>query len=220
MDIVYRIFILWFIILIGYIIFLKIIGKTNIIDKFKSYVSSHMGIELKTQNNVNFIIHWGIYCILCVIPMLVTAWEFVGLMSFGLCFLYVGLGIYFRPHIFSDESVYDEPVNFGVAGIPGKKNMQCIGYLDLLSEPLMALSLTALIMAIQFMDNMTEFPYNLWLFILVLFEFFNASLLIFPEKVNEHFDYDIRSQKGYSVYGPISIFWQLIPLILWTFTPK
>ena len=227
MDIVYQIFISWFIILIGYIVFVKIISKLKVMDKFRSYMYSHHDIKLITNPSVNFIIHMGIYFTICVIPLLFIGWLFVGLMTFGLSILYLGLGIYFRPHIFSEESVYDEPVDFGVAGIPqthsgistDEEDLVCIGYYELVYEPLATLGICSLLMAIQSINFMTHFPYNIWLFILLLFEFFNVTLLIFPEKVNEHFEYDIRSQKGYSVYGPLSIFWQLMPMIIWFLTP-
>ncbi|RAP45393.1 hypothetical protein [uncultured Methanosphaera sp.] len=209
----------WIIILISYVLLVRIAEKVGIIDKFRLLVYNHCGIKLKTQKSVSFTIHMGIICTVCVIPLMSIAWEFVSLMTYGLGILYLGLGVYFRPHIFSDESLYDIPVDFGIAGLPGWKNIRRIGYYQLIYEPSGMWSVTALLLAIQ-LFNFIHRPQVIELLLLILFDFINITLMIFTDKLNRLFKHDIRSPEGYSTFSHISILWQLIPLFIWMFSPK
>ncbi|MGI6565034.1 MAG: hypothetical protein ACI4VJ_03145 [Methanosphaera sp.] len=204
----------WGIILIIYITLLLINKNLGLTDNFRRYVYNHFNIKLKTQHGVNIIIHVGIVSILFVIPLTFVAWEFVGLMSFGLCLLYLGLGLYFRPHVFSEESVYTEPGEV-LKDSTGIQYNRYFSYLDLISvRVIIAVVINAFCMAVQLTLYMNVYPHVIKVFILTIFEFFNITLLIFVDKINNHINIDFRSSKGYPIYRYFAILLQFLPIII------
>lgn len=206
---------IWLFIVMSYTVFIRLMCLMDAKEKIESYIYSHFNIRLNINSFVNPIIHIGVIMMLCVIPLLVyISWEAIGFMSMGLCFLYLGLGVYFRNDVFGEDLVYDEPVNYNFTSmLLGNRNMQCIGYYDLLVEPMITLGICSLIVSFYVCTSIM-FSYYPKAFLVVLLEFINVTLLIFSDKINGLFKRDIRGPDGYYIYAPISIIWQLTPLVV------
>lgn len=97
---------IWLFIIMSYTVFIRLMCLMDAKEKIESYIYSHFNIRLNINSFVNPIIHIGVIMILCVIPLLVyISWEAIGFMSMGLCFLYLGLGVYFRM-MYSEKTMY------------------------------------------------------------------------------------------------------------------